>query len=118
MSAGDWKDFYKAACTGDMALVKYHVDSGVDLDYAHPEFYSTPLVGAIRAGQDEVVLFLLARGASPNLVSAIDGVTPIQATRAAGRPRVEARLREMGVKSEPSRRRWRWPWGVRRRESQ
>jgi hypothetical protein len=28
MSAGDWKDFYKAACEGDLALVDYYADAG------------------------------------------------------------------------------------------
>ena len=59
MSAGDWKDLFKAACEGDLALVRYHVDAGVDLNYAHPEFFSTPLVGAIRAKQEAVALFML-----------------------------------------------------------
>ncbi|MFZ5547827.1 MAG: ankyrin repeat domain-containing protein [Pseudomonadota bacterium] len=113
MSAGDWKDFYKAACEGDLALVAHHVDEGIDLDYAHPEFFSTALVGAIRAGQVQTALLLLERGANPTLRSEIDGMTPIEAARASALPTVEARLRALGAVLQPARpaswRRW-WPF--------
>lgn len=33
MSAGDWKDLYKAASEGDLDLVKYHISSGIDPNY-------------------------------------------------------------------------------------
>jgi uncharacterized protein len=117
MSAGDWKDLYKAACEGDLALVKHHVDAGVDLNYAHPEFFSTPLVGAIRARQEEVALFMLEHGADPNLMSEMDAMTPLQAARQCGLAGVEARLRSLGA-HEPaapprSWRRW-WPFTPRR----
>lgn len=104
MSAGDWKDFYKAACEGDLALVAYYADAGIDLDYVHPEFFSTALVGAIRAGQAQAALFLIERGANPLLLSEIDGMTPIQAARAAALPAVEARLRDLGAVLPPARR--------------
>lgn len=113
MSAGDWKDFYKAACEGDMGLVRYYADSGIDLDYAHPEFFSTALVGSIRAGQAEVALYLLDRGANPSLISEIDNMTPIEAARLSALPAVEARLREMGAMPRAVKRagwrRW-WPF--------
>lgn len=117
MSAGDWKDLYKAVCEGDLALVKHHVDAGVDMNYAHPEFFSTPLVAAIRAGQEEVALFMLDRGADPNLMSEMDAMTPLQAARRWGLASVEARLRSLGA-DEPaappwSWRRW-WPFTQRR----
>lgn len=114
MSAGDWKDFYKAACEGDLALVAHYVDEGIDLDYAHPEFFSTALVGAIRAGQAQAALLLLERGANPTLRSEIDGMTPIEAARVSALPAVEARLRGLGAVLPPARpagwRRW-WPFG-------
>ncbi len=97
MSGGDWKELFNAGCEGDLALVEYHVKCGVDINYAHPEFLSTPLVGAILAGQEAVALFLLAHGANPDLPSEFDGVTPMQAARRAGLARVEDRLAELGV---------------------
>lgn len=101
MSGGDWKEFFRAGCEGDLALVTYHLEAGVDVDYAHPEFLTTPLVGAILAGQERVALYLLDHGADPALRSELDGMTPLQAARDAELPGVEARLRELGV-PEPS----------------
>lgn len=98
MSAGDWKDLFKAACEGDLALVRYHVESGVNLNHAHPEFYSTPLVGAILAGQEAVVFYMLAHGANPSLRSEFDDLTPLEAARRVGMPEVEARLVELGAR--------------------
>lgn len=97
MSGGNWKELFQAGCEGDLALVEYHVKCGVDVNYAHPEFLSTPLVGAILAGQQEVALYLLAHGAMPDLPSESDGLTPIQAARRAGLVHVEDRLVALGV---------------------
>jgi ankyrin repeat protein len=102
MSGGNWKELFNAGCEGDLALVEYHVKAGVDINYAHPEFLSTPLVAAILAGQEEVALYLLAHGAMPNLPSEFDGVTPMQAARKAGLRVVEDRLCALGVARPPS----------------
>ncbi|HSK54031.1 MAG TPA: ankyrin repeat domain-containing protein [Jiangellales bacterium] len=93
MSAGDWKDMFRAACDGDVELVRYHVENGVDVDYAHPEFQSTALVACILAGHDQVAHLLLDHGADPLLVSPLEGLTPVQAAHQAGLTGVEARLR-------------------------
>ena len=93
MSGGDWKDMFLAACEGDVDLVRYHLENGVDVDYAHPEFQSTALVGSILAGHEAVAHLLLDHGADPLLESELDGQTPLQAARQAGLPGVEARLR-------------------------
>lgn len=97
MSGGNWKELFKAGCEGDLALVEYHVKCGVDVNYAHPEFLSTPLVGAILAGQEAVALYLLEHGALADLPSEFDGLTPVQAARQAGLARVEDRLVELGA---------------------
>ncbi|HRD99522.1 MAG TPA: ankyrin repeat domain-containing protein [Rubrivivax sp.] len=101
MSGGDWKELFNAGCAGDLALVAYHVRCGVDVNYAHPEFLSTPLVAAILAGQEAVALFLLDHGAMPDLGSELDGLTPMQAARKAGLARVEDRLVELGIERPP-----------------
>jgi uncharacterized protein len=93
MSAGDWKDMFRAACDGDVELVRYHVENGVDVDYAHPELQSTALVACILAGHDQVAHLLLDHGADPLLVSPLEGLTPVQAAHQAGLTGVEARLR-------------------------
>lgn len=76
MSGGNWKELYYAARDGDMELVRYHVQTGVDVNYAHPEFLSTPTVAAIMAGNQEIAQYLIDNGADPELMSDLDGLTP------------------------------------------
>lgn len=92
MSHGDYKAFFAAACAGDVDLVAHHLDAGVDVDFIHPELQSTALVAAIEEGRDDVAVLLLDRGASPMLRSPLEGMTPLEAARAAGLDRVVARL--------------------------
>jgi len=109
MSGGDWKEFFKAAVDGDLALVEHHLAAGVDVDYAHPEFLSTPLVAAILAGQGAIALRLLAHGASPTLGSEFDACTPVQAARRMGLAALEDRLVALGAPrpaAEPVRGGW------------
>lgn len=101
MDGGNWKEMFAAAEEGDLALVKYHVSRGVDVNYAHPEFLSTPLVATILAGQEEVAHFLLVAGADPILHSEFDGLTPVQAARRVGLPRLEDRLVALGAQPLP-----------------
>ena len=102
MSGGNWKEMFDAAVAGDLGLVEYHVKAGVDINYAHPEFLSTPLVASILAKQEEVALYLLKSGANPNLPSEFDGATPVQAARQVGMPHLEAKLVEFGAAPLPS----------------
>ena len=97
MSGGDWKEMFDAGCEGNLALVAYHVRSGVDVNYAHPEFLSTPLVAAILAKQEAVALYLLDHGAHPTLPSEFDAATPLEAARQMGLVAVEEKLYAMGV---------------------
>ncbi len=97
MDGGNWKEMFNAACEGELELVKYHVDNGVDMNYAHPEFLSTPLVASILAGQAKVALFLLDAGASPHLISEFDGLRPLQAARQMKMADVQAKLEAMGA---------------------
>jgi hypothetical protein len=92
MSHGDYKAFFAAACAGDADLVEHHLDAGVDVDFVHPELQSTALVAAIEEKREAVALLLLDRGASPTLVSPLEGMTPLEAARAAGLAQVVDRL--------------------------
>lgn len=92
MSHGDYKDFFRAACEGDLELVRHHLALGVDVDFIHPELQSTALVAAIEAGRTDVALLLLDRGASPTLISPLEGLTPLAAARDAGLDEVVRRL--------------------------
>ncbi len=101
MSGGNWKEMFAAAEQGDLALVEYHVARGVDVNYAHPEFLSTPLVATILALQEDVAYFLLEAGADPTLHSEFDGLTPVQAARQVRWPGLEARLVALGAHPLP-----------------
>lgn len=92
MSHGDYKDFFGAACDGDLELVRHHLRLGIDVDFIHPEIMSTALVAAIEAGRTEVALELLEHGADPTLLSPLDGVVPLEAAEAAGLDQVVARI--------------------------
>lgn len=97
MSGGNWKEMFNAACDGDLELVRYHVENGADINFAHPEFLSTPLVACILAQQAHIAHFFLDHGAAPNLLSEFDGATPVQAARQVGLSTVEDRLVALGV---------------------
>lgn len=101
MSGGHWKEMFNAAVAGQVELVEYHVAAGVDVNYAHPEFLSTPLVAAILAGQETVARLLLRAGADPCLHSEFDGMTPVQAARHAGLSALEADLVALGATPPP-----------------
>jgi uncharacterized protein len=103
MEAGNWKELFNAACEGDLELVKYHVKHGVDVNYAHPEFLSTPLVACTLAGQESVALYLLESGANPHLRSELDAMSPVQAARHAKLSVLEQKLLALGaVAPEPA----------------
>lgn len=97
MSGGDWKELFRAACEGDIELLRYHVKNQVDVNYAHPEFLSTPLVACILVRQEAAAHLLLDNGADPLLYSEFDGLTPVEAARQAGLVLIEERLRAMGA---------------------
>ncbi|MBL0728584.1 ankyrin repeat domain-containing protein [Piscinibacter sp. HJYY11] len=106
MSAGDWKDLYQAAVTGNLALVKYHISEGVNPNYQHPEILCTPLVASLIYGHAEVARYLLENGANPNLLSEMDSMTPLQAARRHGRDELVPALLAKGAE-EPRRAFWR-----------
>jgi ankyrin repeat protein len=107
MSAGDWKDLYHAAMTGNLALVQYHLHDRVNPNYQHPEVLCTPLVASLIYGHAEVTRLLLEHGADPNLLSEMDNMTPLQAARRHGRHELVPLLLAKGAK-EPRRPFWRW----------
>ena len=69
----------------------------MDVNYAHPEFLSTPLVACILERQSESALLLLDSGADSMLHSEFDGMTPMQAAVSVGLAPVVGRLADMGV---------------------
>jgi ankyrin repeat protein len=101
MSGGDWKGMFAAACAGDLELVRFHLEAGVDVDYAHPEFQETALVAAILAGHEDVAELLLDHGADPTLMSVADQLTPVSAAQQSALPALEQRLRSLSAPLSP-----------------
>jgi uncharacterized protein len=93
MSAGDWKELYKACLDGNLELVQYHIRNGVDPNYQHPEILSTPLVASLIEGHENISVFLLDHGARPDLVSEFDGMTGYQAAEKFKRTEILEKLR-------------------------
>ena len=97
MSGGDWKDMFRAATEGDLETLRHHLGAGVDPDHVHPEYQSTALVACLLERQAAAAHVLLDHGASPVLVSPLEGQTPVQAAREVRLADVERRLRELGA---------------------
>ena len=76
MAAGDWKDMLKGIQMGDFELVKYYLKEGVDPNYQHPEFLTTPLIESIENGHIEITKLLLDSGADPHLKVGLSDDTP------------------------------------------
>lgn len=102
MSAGDWKEMHAAATRGDLNLVRYHIQNGVNPNYQHPEIMSTPLVASILNSHQDISLFLLDHGADPNLLSDFDNMTPLQAIRHRPDEVVLKKLIESGMRQSDS----------------
>ena len=67
MAAGDWKNMLVAAQCGDLALVQYYIDAGVNPNYQHPELLTTPLIESIEFNHLDIAAFLLENGADPQV---------------------------------------------------
>jgi len=108
MSAGDWKDMYGAAVDGDLALVRHHINAGVNPNYQHPEILCTPLVASLIHGHTDIAHYLLEHGADPQLRSDFDDMTPLEAARRYRRSEFVTLLRARGAREERKPFWWRW----------
>ena len=99
MSAGDWKELYQAVEAGNYELAKYHVKSGVNLNYQHPEILMTLLVTAIKLQHNAIVELLLNHGADPELESYYDQLTPLEAALKYKNKEALSKLRSRKVKT-------------------
>ena len=77
MSGGNWKEMFKAIQEGDLELVRYHLNSGVDPNYQHPEFMASPLVESIRFNHLEITKLLLDNNCNPDVKEDLGGDTPL-----------------------------------------
>lgn len=77
MSGGDWKYMFKAIQEGDVNLVDYYLQTGINPNYQHPEFMAAPLVEAIRFGHLDIAKLLLENGADPSIKEVLEGDTAL-----------------------------------------
>lgn len=81
MAAGDWKEMLMASQEGDLELVKYHIKAGVNPNYQHPEFLTTPLIESVQFGHIEIVKFLLENNADPTLKAGFSNDTALSVAK-------------------------------------
>jgi uncharacterized protein len=75
---GDWKEMFLGVETNDFDLVRYHIASGVDLNYQHPEFLTSALIESINQNHLDMMKFLLENGANPSIEEAFSCKSPMQ----------------------------------------
>lgn len=88
MAAGDWKDMLSAIHAGNINLVRYHIEAGVNPNYQHPEFLTTPLIESIIVGEYEITVYLLSVGADPTLKAGFSEDSPLSVAKQQGDPRM------------------------------
>ncbi len=94
MSAGNWKDMFQGIQKGDIDLVDYYLEVGVDPNYQHPEFLALPLVESIRFNQLDIAKLLLENGADPRLKEVWGGETALSVAQVANKEEALLLLRQ------------------------
>jgi uncharacterized protein len=92
MSHGNWKDLFAGIEKNDLELVKYHIKTGVDVNYQHPEFLTSPLIESIRLNHIEMMILLLENGASPDIKEVYSGKSPVLIANEIGNSRASELL--------------------------
>lgn len=77
MEHGDWKDLFFGVQRNNLDLVQIHLVNGVDLNYQHPEYMTSPLIESIRKNNLEIMIMLLQNGASPQITEVWSDKSPI-----------------------------------------
>lgn len=88
MSHGNWKDLFAGVEKNDLELVKYHIKTGVDVNYQHPEFLTSPLIESIRLNHIEMMILLLENGASPDIKEVYSNKTAVSIAEEVGNDEV------------------------------
>jgi len=81
MSGGNWKEMFRGVEQGDIHLVEYHLKSGVDPNYQHPEFLASALVESVRYNHLDITKLLLKYGADPKIKELFGGDTPLSVAK-------------------------------------
>lgn len=67
MSQADWKYMFKAVQDNDADILNYYIQQGIDLNFQHPEYFTSALIESIRLGHHRITQILLENGASPDI---------------------------------------------------
>ncbi|MEM7572123.1 MAG: ankyrin repeat domain-containing protein [Bacteroidota bacterium] len=94
MAGGDWKEMLVAVQNGDLPLVKYHIESGINPNYQHPELLTTPLIESISFQQYEIAEYLLNHGADPELKAGFSTDSPLKVAKQQKNPAILELLRQ------------------------
>jgi len=85
-----------AARHGDMEMVKLLVEHGVRLDLSSPNI-NVPLCAAIIGGHEDIVQYLLVKGAKINVGRKVGATTPLQAAVERNQPQIAQYLIQHGA---------------------
>lgn len=78
MKQADWKCMFKAVQENDAELLRYYIHQGIDLDYQHPEYFTSALIESIKLDHKFMTQILLENGASPDICEVESGKTARQ----------------------------------------
>ncbi len=81
MSHGDWKDMFLGVQNNDLELVQFYIKMGIDINYQHPEFMTSPLIESISCRHPQMTAMLLQNGASPTIHEAGSNKSPLKIAR-------------------------------------
>jgi NADPH:quinone reductase-like Zn-dependent oxidoreductase len=90
MSHGDWKAMFHGIQQKDLELVRYYLQLGIDVNYQHPEYMTSPLIESIRVGEAAMVQLLLDNGASAQTVEMDTQKSPLAVAKATGNQEIFA----------------------------
>ena len=94
-----WSPIQMAANKGDIAIVKYLLSKGGDINYVHPIAQHSAFILAALNGQEEMVKFLAKSGADVNIKLKGD-VSLIRYFTDEGNPHMVEFLTGLGVKDD------------------
>ena len=81
---GNVKELCTAAASGNVELMKYHLHTGMDPNYQHPEYMALPLAESIRYGHFEIAELLLSNGANASIIEMESGITTLEIAKRMG----------------------------------
>jgi hypothetical protein len=75
---GAWKELLRAAGENNSSLVAFLLSHNIDPNFQHPEYFTSPLFEAIRAGHLTMCQQLVDAGASLTIPEDLTGSTPLE----------------------------------------